>query len=119
MGALSKDRAGIVRALIEAAPDSAIRSLELALGGEISGGSLSAVKAIVDNEVLDRAVRDTVLDPIVPLFSERTDGFNQLFFPRAALGRVWRALKAARPAECAAGIFNKPRSAGAYRIGDA
>jgi len=102
MGALSKDRAGIVRALIEAAPDSAIRSLELALGGEISGGSLSAVKAIVDNEVLDRAVRDTVLDPIVPLFSERTDGFNQLFFPRAALGRVWRALKAARPAECAA-----------------
>ncbi len=102
MAALSLDRAGIVRTLIEAAPDSAIRSLELALGGDISGGSLSAVKAIVDTEVYDRAVRDAVFDPIVPLFSQRMDGFDQLLFPRAVLSRIWRALKTARPAECAA-----------------
>ena len=39
MSALSKDRAGIVKALIEAAPDSAIRSLEIALSGDVAGGS--------------------------------------------------------------------------------
>ena len=102
MAALSKDRAGIVRALIEAAPDSAIRSLELALGGDVAGGSLAAVKSIVDTEVYDRSVRDTVFDPITPLFTSRVDNLEQMLFPRAAFGRLWRALKASDPASCAA-----------------
>jgi hypothetical protein len=101
MAALSQDRAGIVRALIEAAPDSAIRSLEMALGADAGGASLSQVKSIVDTEVHDRTVRDTVFDPLTPLFAPRADGMDQLYFPRAALGRLWRALKAARPRECA------------------
>lgn len=101
MSALSKDRAGIVKALIEAAPDSAIRSLEVALSGDIAGGSLAAVKSIVDAEVYDRLVRDTVFDPIAPLFSPRSDSLEQLLFPRIAYGRLWRALKAARPEACA------------------
>ncbi len=102
MAALSQDRAGIVRALIEAAPDSAVRSLEIALGGDAGGGSLSAVKSIVDVEVHDRSVRNAVFDPIIPLFTPRADGFDQLLFPRVALGQLWRALKVAEPKACAA-----------------
>ena len=81
MSALSQDHAGIVKALIEAAPDSAIRSLEMALSGDVAGGSLAAVKSIVDTEVYDRAVRDTVFEPITPLFSPRSDSLEQLQFP--------------------------------------
>ncbi|HUO23594.1 MAG TPA: hypothetical protein VMU59_13850 [Caulobacteraceae bacterium] len=101
MSALSQDRVGIVRALVEAAPDSAVRSLEAALRGESAGGTLSSVKSIVTQEMNDRLVRDAVLEPLMPLFSPRADGIEQLQFPKAAINTLWRALKQDRPDETA------------------
>ena len=63
MAVLSEHRAGVVRALIEMAPDSAVRRLDAALRGEAAGGSLSSVKAIVSAEMQDRAVRNAVFEP--------------------------------------------------------
>ena len=99
MSALTQERADVVRTLIQAAPDSAVRSLEAALRGETSGSSLSAVKTIVFEEMKDRQVRDAVFGPITPLFTPRADGFEQLNFPRVAFTRMWRALKALKPFE--------------------
>src|ERR1700761_2078214 len=99
MAAPSQDRTSVVRALVEAAPDSVVRSLEAALRGETAGGSLSAVKAIVFEEMRDRQIRDAVFGPLTPLFSLRADGCDQLQFPRVALGRMWRALKTTQPFE--------------------
>ena len=84
----------------------------MALGGDIAGGSLAAVKSIVDTEVYDRVVRDTVFEPITPLFSPRSDGLEQLQFPRIALGRLWRALKSAEPDQCAAAAVAVPAPRG-------
>jgi hypothetical protein len=97
MSGLSQDRVGIVRALIEAAPDFAVHNLEAALRGESAGGSLSSVKAIVLDERNDRLVRDAVFEPIAPLFAPRADGFEQRLFPKAALIQLWRALKTDHP----------------------
>ena len=109
MAALSQDRTSVVRALIEAAPDTAVRSLEAALRGEAAGGSLSAVQTIVFEEMRDRQVRDAVFGPLIPLFAQRPDGFDQLHFPRGALGRMWRALKAERPMQATQAAETPPR----------
>src|SRR5579872_1991760 len=101
MAALSHHRAGIVRALIEGAPDATVQGLDAALK-TADDGALSSVKAIVSAEMQDRAVRDAVFEPLLALFTPRTDGFVQLQFPRAALGRTWRALKVLHPAQAAA-----------------
>ena len=75
MGALNDDRLGLVRALIETAPDSAVRDLELALRAE-TGGPLAAVRALVRTELSERAVRDVVVAPVSPLCAPRADGFK-------------------------------------------
>jgi hypothetical protein len=109
MAVLSQQRASVVRALIEAAPDSAVQSLDAALSGEAAGGSLSSVKAIVSAEMQDRALRDAVFEPLAPLFAPRQDGFDQLMFPRPAFSRMWRALKALQPDEIAFAAALPPR----------
>jgi hypothetical protein len=97
MGVLSHDRIDVVRALIETAPDSAVRQLDGALKGDAAGQGLAAVRAMIDAEVWDRAVRDSVFSPLIPLCAPRADGFEQMLFPAAVLPRLWRALKQAAP----------------------
>jgi hypothetical protein len=97
MGALSHDRIDVVRTLIETAPDAAVRQLDAALRGDAAGTGLAAVRAMIDAEMWDRAVRDSVFGPLLPLCAPRADGFEQVLFPAAALPRVWRALKQASP----------------------
>ena len=96
MGASDTDRLGIVRAMLETAPDSAVRDLDTALRGD-SSASLAPVRALVRAEAADRAVRDLVLGPLVPLCFPRSDGFKQAQFPLAALSRVWKGLRAIEP----------------------
>jgi hypothetical protein len=96
MGVETKDRLGIVRALIETAPDAAVRDLETALRGETQG-SLSAVRALVRAEMSDRGVRDMVVGPILPLCSPRADGFKQALFPVGVMPRLWKAMRLIEP----------------------
>ena len=97
MGSAAIDRLGMVRTLIATAPDSAVRSLDLALRGEGPGDSLSSIRTLVRDELADRAVRDSVDGPVLPLCTPRADGFTQALFPAGVLPRLWRALKQMEP----------------------
>ncbi len=96
MGAQMNDRLGVVRTLLETAPDSAVRDLDMALRADTSP-VLAPVRAMVRAELSDRGVRDVVLAPVAPLCAPRADGFKQALFPAGALSRAWRALRALEP----------------------
>src|SRR5215472_16512674 len=96
MGAPTNDRLGVVSALLETAPDSAIRDLDMALRADTSA-ALAGVRAMVRAELSGRNVRDVVLAPVAPLCAPRADGFKQVLFPSGALSRVWRALRTLEP----------------------
>jgi len=93
MGAPKIDRLGVVGALLESAPDSVVRDLDMALRADTSA-ALAPVRAMVRAELTDRLARDVVLEPIALLCAPRTDGFKQTQFPAGALPRTWRTLKA-------------------------
>jgi hypothetical protein len=114
MGAPTHDRLGVVRALLESAPDSAVRDLDMALRADTSA-ALAPVRALVRAELTDRCVRDVVLAPVAPLCSPRTDGFKQAAFPTGALTRSWRTLKALDPqvvAEAVSGLTEATEEGG-------
>jgi hypothetical protein len=96
MGAPINDRLGIVRALLETAPDNVVRDLDAALKADTSA-PLAPVRAMVRTELSDRNVRDVVLSPVAPLCSPRADGFKQALFPAGALSRAWRGLRELEP----------------------
>jgi hypothetical protein len=95
MAELAAHKAQILRTVVEAAPDLVIRNLELALAAD-PGGTLAAVRALVEAESRDRLVRNIVLAPIAPLcVGAFADGRQA--FPGAALSNLWRGLKQAEP----------------------
>ncbi len=97
MVALSAEKRQIVQSVIEAAPDGAVRSLELALASVGSGdGLLNGVRALVEIEASDRAVRNIILSPIVALCQVREG--DALSFPAQTKARLWRGLKVIEPA---------------------
>ncbi len=96
MAVLTARKREIVQSVIEAAPDSAIRSLELALASDGAGdGLMSGVRALVEHEAGDRYLRNIVFEPIVPLCAVREP--DALTFPSHVLGRLWRGLRAIEP----------------------
>ncbi|HYE47386.1 MAG TPA: hypothetical protein VEA44_16600, partial [Caulobacter sp.] len=106
MDGLSPAKAGLLRMLIDGAPDSVLRKLELALGEEtVRDGPLGMVWALVERESRDRAVRDIVLAPIIGLFH---GPLAEL--PQGLLGRLWSHLRAAHPES----VEVAARAAGAY-----
>ena len=96
MGAPTNDRLGIVRTMLESAPDSAVQGLDAALRSDRSA-SLAPVRALVRAEAADRAVRDVVLAPLIALCAPRSDGFVQARLPGGALSRLWKALRVLEP----------------------
>lgn len=91
MAAIAAHKLQIVRMLVETAPDSALRSLELALAGVGGVGGLAQVRGLVEDETTDRFVRNNVLAPIVPMCAERGPG--QISFSPRVLPFIWKALK--------------------------
>jgi hypothetical protein len=73
-----------------------LRAIDTALSTDVSN-SLTPVRRLIGAELADRAVRDTVLAPVALLCAPRGDGFEQTLFPRAALSRLWKGLKAIEP----------------------
>ncbi len=97
MAAIAANKLLMVRKLVEAAPDAALRSLELALAGPAGGqGALATVRGLVEDETAARYVRNSVLVPIAPLCSKRNA--EQISFPPRVLTLLWVALKAEAPA---------------------
>lgn len=104
---------GLIRTLLERAPDKAVRELEVALGGSMGGDALASVRSMVESEASERGARDQILAPIKPLFQPRTDGVQHLSFPGWAYSRLWRAIRAAAPEDLDAALAARPGEDGA------
>jgi len=97
MGAALNNRMDVVRAMIGLAPDSTIGQLDAALRSDGGGQGLTAIRALIDSEICERAVRDGVFGPVLLLCAPRADGFEQTQFPPAVIPKLWRALKQGHP----------------------
>ena len=99
MGLMSESKLEMVRALIGQAPDSAIRSLLLALSAdEGHDEGLTRVHAMIEAEASDRRARNMAFSPIAPLCVE-PGPFTGLCFPPRTLSLIWKALKTEAPEE--------------------
>ncbi|HXQ14922.1 MAG TPA: hypothetical protein VN814_09910 [Caulobacteraceae bacterium] len=97
MGQLSEAKLGIVRRLIEQAPDSAVRNLLRALGADgPHDAGLTRVQQMLEAEAADRNARNTVFAPIAPLCAA-PGPFSGLTFPPRTLALLWKALKQEAP----------------------
>lgn len=95
MTAIAAHKLQIIRMLVETAPDSALRSLEMALAGVGATGGLAQVRGLVEGETSERFIRNNVLAPIVPLCAVRAPG--QISFSPRTLPLLWKALKGTAP----------------------
>ncbi|MDZ4376230.1 MAG: hypothetical protein U1C74_33020, partial [Phenylobacterium sp.] len=96
MTALSERQTEIVRTLVEQAPDRVVGSLSQALAGATLESALGGVRRLVEGEVADRTLRNTVLQPVVAMCGA-APGDHALVFPTRALAGLWRGLKAVEP----------------------
>ena len=95
MAALSERKIAIVRTLVETAPDRVVGNLRQALAETAEDSALGAVRRLVETEVSDRTLRNTVLQSVAPMFVGGGDHTRTLTFPARALALLWRGLKAA------------------------
>ena len=89
---LSQTQIGTVRRLIEAVPDTAIRTLESALASGRNDNSIAEIHAMVSGELVERRVRASVFAPIATVCGARGRLLNTNF-PADVLVLLWRALR--------------------------
>jgi hypothetical protein len=95
---LSESQIAGLKTLFAVAPDSVVRSLELALAEDAAPSApMAAVHLMAAAEAQDRRVRGVVLGPVAPLC--RPSAWSAVRFPSAALSAVWRGLKDSASAE--------------------
>jgi len=105
MGQISEAKLGLVRSLIEQAPDAAIRSLLMALSVDGShDAGLTRVQDLVETEAGDRRTRNMALSPITPLCRAPTT-FGGLTFAPRTLALIWKALREEADDDLAASAF--------------
>ncbi len=96
---ITESKAELVKGLIERAPDSAIRSLLMALSADHGHDeSLTRVQMMVEAEAGDRQARNFAFAPIAPLCAA-PGPFSRLSFPPRTLALIWRAMKDEASAE--------------------
>jgi hypothetical protein len=91
--ALSERNIEIVRTLVEQAPDRVVGGLRQALAQSAEDSALGGVKRLVETEVADRNLRNTVLQPLVPMCVGAGDDAEALTFPARTLSLLWKPLK--------------------------
>lgn len=99
MAAVAEHKLQIIRTLVEAAPDAALRSLESALSSVTGKGGLAQVRGLVEAEATERFSRNIILAPIAPLCAPR--GRGQISFSPRVLPMLWKALKVIAPQQVA------------------
>ena len=101
MVAISDRKIEIVRTLVESAPDKIVGGLQRALAETGGDTVLAKVRQLVEAEACDRNLRNTIFQPVTPLFVG--DGLDEhsLVFPARALASIWRGLKASAPDQMA------------------
>ena len=93
MAALPERKIAIVRTLVETAPETILLNLQKALEGTEDESSLGGVRRLVEAEIADRALRDAIFEPVVPLFNAANREPRRLTFPPRALTLMWQALR--------------------------
>ena len=99
MAALSERQIAIVRTLVESAPDKVVGGLQQALAETPPASALGGVRRLVESEVADRTLRNTILSPLAPMCVGAGDDPRALTFPSRALALVWRGLRASEAEE--------------------
>lgn len=100
MPGLSDSQLSVISTLIDTAPDSAIRSLDLALSAETrSDGPMAAIRDLVSLEAGERRARSMVFAPFVAMCMDGEPSYPRKTFPGATLSRLWKALKVSRRVE--------------------
>jgi len=94
MGALSPRKIEIVRTLVEAAPDKIVGGLQMALADTGEDSPLGSVRRLVELEVGERRLRNTVLQAIAPMCVGDGRDARALTFPSRVLPLIWRGLRA-------------------------
>jgi hypothetical protein len=97
MSALSERNIEIVRSLVSAAPDKVVGSLQQALADTTDDSALGGVRRLVEGEVADRTLRNTVFSPIAPMCVGAGDDKKILTFPSRVLGLLWCGLSSVDP----------------------
>lgn len=92
MSALSERKIAIVRTLVESAPDRVVGSLRQALAETADHSALGGVKRLVEVEVYDRTLRNSILQPIAPMCVGGAPP-HRLTFPSGVLGLLWRGVR--------------------------
>ena len=99
MGSLKDGQIAAVKALIDAAPDSAVRALEVALKADQGGGTAAVIRDLVNAEAVERRACAEVLAPLLQLCGPKPHDLVRLNFPAETPRRLWRALKATARAD--------------------
>ena len=97
MVALSERKIEIVRTLVESAPDKIVGGLQAALAETSEESALGGVRRLVDAEVHERRLRNSVLQPLAPLCVGAGTDRSLLVFPARVLPVLWRGLRAIDP----------------------
>ena len=97
MGQLSETKLGLIRRLIERAPDVVVRNLLLTLAADgPHDDSLTRVQHLLEIETGDRNARNTAFAPIAPLCAA-PGPFSGPWFPARTLTLIWKTLKQEAP----------------------
>lgn len=94
MGALSPRKIEIVRMLVETAPDKVVGGLQMALADTGDDSALGSVRELVEAEVDERRLRNTVLQAIAPMCVGDGRDERTVTFPSRVLPLIWRGLRA-------------------------
>jgi hypothetical protein len=97
MVALTERKIEIVRTLVESAPDKVVGGLQAALAETSEESALGPVRRLVEAEVHERRLRNSVLQPIAPLCTGVGKDPAALTFPRRVLPVLWRGMRAIDP----------------------
>jgi len=97
MGQLSETKLGLIRRLIERAPDVVVRNLLLTLAADgPHDDSLTRVQQLLEIETGDRNARNTAFAPIAPLCAA-PGPCSGPWFPARTLTLIWKTLKQEAP----------------------
>src|SRR6185369_5298160 len=99
MVALSERKMEIVRTLVAGAPDKIVTGLHQALADAGGDTPLASVRRLVETEVRERQLRNTILQPIVPMCVGDGKDPHGLHFPAYVVPLFWKGLKVLAPKE--------------------
>lgn len=83
-------------AMIDAAPDAALKTLSVALRST-PGARVEWIRGRILLEMDDRRMRDAAFGPLIALFRPRPDGVRGLTFPMIILKGLWKEVRRRQP----------------------